>query len=44
MVKKIPKDHKGLYTCEPYNHGIQHNVSGTSSKERKESSVMEGNE
>ena len=23
MVKKIPKDHMGLYACEPINHGIQ---------------------
>lgn len=27
MVRKIPKDHKGLYACEPYNHGVQSNVS-----------------
>ena len=26
-VGKIPKDHKGLYLCPPYNHGIQQNVS-----------------
>ena len=23
----IPKDHKGLYACEPYNHGIQQKIS-----------------
>ena len=23
VVKKIPKDHMGLYACEPFNHGMQ---------------------
>ena len=44
MVKKILKDHKGLYACEPFNHGIQQSVSkknGSSSKERKESLAAE---
>ena len=27
MVRKIPRDHKGLYACEPNNHGIQENLS-----------------
>jgi hypothetical protein len=26
MVKPIPRDHKGLYACEPFNHGIQQDV------------------
>lgn len=45
MVKKIPRDHMGLYACEPFYHGIQQSIekSGVSSKERKESSVKEEN-
>jgi hypothetical protein len=26
MIKKIPKDHKGLYLCPPNNHGNQSNI------------------
>lgn len=43
MVRKIPRDHQGLYACEPFNHGVQQNIRGASSKERKESSDKEGN-
>ena len=45
-VGKIPRDHKGLYACEPFNHGIQQSVSkksGVSSKERKDPSITDGN-
>lgn len=38
-MNEIKKEHKGLYLCPPYNHGIQQNISeesDTSSKERKE--------
>lgn len=27
MVAKIPKDHKGLYACEPFNHGVETKIS-----------------
>ena len=36
MVRKIPRDHIGLYACEPFNHGMQTKIIGVSSKERKE--------
>ena len=26
MVRKIPKDHMGLYACESFNHGIQSQI------------------
>ena len=44
MVKKIPRDHKGLYLSVPFTHGKQTKISGVSSKERKELPVKGGNE
>jgi hypothetical protein len=29
VVKKIPRDHMGLYACEPLNHGIQQGIRDT---------------
>ena len=40
----IPRDHKGLLACEPFNHGEQTIIIGVSSKERKEPFDKEGNE
>ena len=28
VVKKIPRDHLGLYACPPFSGGIQTNIAG----------------
>lgn len=35
MVTKLPKDHKGLYACEPFNHGIQQDIIYPSNEEER---------
>jgi len=33
-MAKIPKDHRGLYACEPFNHGVETKLFPQNEEER----------
>jgi hypothetical protein len=41
MIKPIKKDHLGLYSCKPFNHGIQQDVKKMVKAKKAEEEVEE---